>query len=201
MNGGPVDRARAARGQRGGREGSGPVQRSAVGGPDGSPRRTTVPITRSPTPMNTTHARTGGSQFAAGHPASATTRADSLMLSATRAASTYPSQSRLLSAPQLTDTTLGEGGAVEAVHPTNAAMRTATSAIARRARSGRAGELRVGPVPVVVEVRPATPARPQRLRSHRPPRLRVVKVQVLSRASALPAASFTPEAPPLTVAR
>src|SRR5439155_20022543 len=124
------------------------------------------------------------------------------MLSATRAASTYPSQSRLLSAPQLTDATAAGGtGAVEGVQPTSAATNTATSATSRRTRSGTAGELRVGPVPVVVEVRPATPARPQHLRSHRPPRLRVVKVQVLSRASALPAASFTPEAPPLTVAR
>ena len=50
------------------------------------------------------------------------------MLSATRAASTYPSQSRLLSAPQLTDGVGEDDGSAIGLHPTTATMNNATSA-------------------------------------------------------------------------
>src|SRR3989441_12797877 len=106
--------------------------------------------------MNATQASTGGLQGLAGQPASATVRTEPRelwMSSATRAASTYPSQSRLLSAPQLTDAAaVGGAGAVACVQPTKAATNAAASATLRRARSGTAGELRVGPVRVVVVV-------------------------------------------------
>src|SRR2546425_11907658 len=95
--------------------------------------------------MNATQASTGGLQGLAGQPASATVRTEPRelwMSSATRAASTYPSQSRLLSAPQLTDAAaVGGAGAVACGQPAKGATKAAGQATPRRARAGAGGEL------------------------------------------------------------
>src|SRR4030088_1802960 len=86
--------------------------------------------------MNATQASTGLTQYGTtGQPASATARTEPLMSSATRAVSTYPSQLRLLSAPQVTDSIPGDGAGEDGVgvglQLMSAAISTASSAIAK----------------------------------------------------------------------